>query len=210
MIPIPLSSMGTDWDNRVETLSEQLRLTPLLDLPLIALSNGQTRRARIVKALLNASELMVLEEPFTGLDPPTRELLSTLLHELHLSKAPRILLLLRPQDLVDPCLSWLTHVVELHTPSADGPRGVKRIGTHKEVLALWKGEKARNVVQGDQKMGKVEGGEERKPLVEMESVNITYGGTRQVLKDINWAIKAGDRIWLQGSNGSGKTTLLSL
>ena len=46
------------------TLADQMNLTSLLDLPLRALSNGQTRRARIVKAILDYPELLLLDEPF--------------------------------------------------------------------------------------------------------------------------------------------------
>lgn len=42
-----------------------LRLNPLLDMPVANLSNGQMRRARIAKALLSQSELLLLDEPFS-------------------------------------------------------------------------------------------------------------------------------------------------
>lgn len=42
-----------------------MNLTSLLDLPLLALSNGQMRRARIVKAILDKPELLLLDEPFS-------------------------------------------------------------------------------------------------------------------------------------------------
>lgn len=42
-----------------------LRLEELLDMPVANLSNGQTRRARIVKALLSKPELLLLDDPFS-------------------------------------------------------------------------------------------------------------------------------------------------
>jgi ABC-type sugar transport system ATPase subunit len=54
---------------RFEELTEKLGLKQLLDLPLVALSNGQTRRARIVKALLEHPEILLLDEPLSVLCP---------------------------------------------------------------------------------------------------------------------------------------------
>lgn len=50
---------------RLEELTEKLGLKQLLDLPLVALSNGQMRRARIVKALLEQPEILLLDEPLS-------------------------------------------------------------------------------------------------------------------------------------------------
>ena len=44
-----------------------LKLDTLLDIPLVGLSNGQTRRARIARALITRPEVLVLEEPFSTL-----------------------------------------------------------------------------------------------------------------------------------------------
>jgi molybdate transport system ATP-binding protein len=43
----------------------------------------------------------------------------------------------------------------------------------------------------------------------MKNVNIRYG-EKEVLKNVNWEVKAGEKWLLQGHNGSGKSTLLSL
>jgi len=48
-----------------KTLVKGMHLDHLLDLPLIALSNGQMRRARIVKAILRKPELLLLDEPLS-------------------------------------------------------------------------------------------------------------------------------------------------
>lgn len=56
------SELSSDVFNK---LSERLGLQALLDLPLVALSNGQTRRARILKALLSKPELLLLDEPLS-------------------------------------------------------------------------------------------------------------------------------------------------
>lgn len=50
----------------VEETAALLQMDSFLDLPLVTLSNGQTRRARIVRALLSRPEMLVLEEPFSA------------------------------------------------------------------------------------------------------------------------------------------------
>lgn len=50
---------------RFEDLTAKLGLKDLLDLPQVALSNGQTRRARIVKALLEQPDILLLDEPLS-------------------------------------------------------------------------------------------------------------------------------------------------
>ncbi|KAG2050943.1 hypothetical protein BDR06DRAFT_625528 [Suillus hirtellus] len=79
-------------------------LTSRLGLSSLALSNGQTRRARIVKAILSEPELLVLDEPLTGLDVNTRPILLNVLRSLHESRSPRIIVGLRIQD---PVPDWI-------------------------------------------------------------------------------------------------------
>jgi ABC-type molybdenum transport system ATPase subunit/photorepair protein PhrA len=55
---------------RFEYLTDKLGLEDLLDLPLVALSNGQTRRARIVKALLDQPDILLLDEPLSRCSVP--------------------------------------------------------------------------------------------------------------------------------------------
>uniref|UniRef100_A0A0W0EXS4 Putative P-loop containing nucleoside triphosphate hydrolase protein n=1 Tax=Moniliophthora roreri TaxID=221103 RepID=A0A0W0EXS4_MONRR len=101
--------MSEEDKRLLHDLAESMGLSPFMDLPIIALSNGQTRRARILRAVLRKPkvELLILDEPLTGLDIQTRPKLLSLLHELHASASPRILLGLRTHDDIP---TWITNV----------------------------------------------------------------------------------------------------
>lgn len=58
------------WTKRLERVMQRLDLEKLGSMPVSSLSNGQTRRARIAKALLNDPEVLLLDEPFSKKDAP--------------------------------------------------------------------------------------------------------------------------------------------
>ena len=60
--------------SRAEVRRELMELLPeeVLDRPAATLSGGQKRRVAICRALCALSELLILDEPFTGLDAGTK------------------------------------------------------------------------------------------------------------------------------------------
>jgi len=54
---------------RLEQLLEEFGLTRLRDAPAMALSGGERRRAEIARALAADPSIMLLDEPFAGIDP---------------------------------------------------------------------------------------------------------------------------------------------
>jgi ABC-type uncharacterized transport system ATPase subunit len=57
--------MGDIDESKLRKTSEILGVDKLLDGSLMNLSNGQQRRARIVKALLHDPEMLLLDEPYS-------------------------------------------------------------------------------------------------------------------------------------------------
>lgn len=181
-------------------LTQRLDIERFLDLPIIALSNGQTRRAHIVKSLLRRPEVLLLDEPLTGLDVQQRPNLLGILQELHINRHPRIIMGLRKHDNIP---EWVTHVA---LASGD----VVQTGPKDAVLST---------VESSVFMGTPQSEVEEKPAatpkpagqVVLETKNLTVAyHERKVLKGIDWTIREGERWHLRGANGSGKTTLLSM
>lgn len=73
---------GRAFAERLYELAGLLDFKALLDRPVGKLSGGQRRRIDIARALLHKPEILILDEPTTGLDPQTRRLLWDVVRKL--------------------------------------------------------------------------------------------------------------------------------
>lgn len=188
--------LSSEKQQLFDDLVDQMGLKKFLDLPLIALSNGQTRRARILKAIWTQPELLLLDEPLTGLDVQNRPNLLNLLHSLHQSCSPRVILGLRAHD---PVPDWITHVALL--------RGRKVVTGQKDIILREEALRSNHATATT--ATQIVTNETGAVVADLKNVRVQYD-SRVVLSDINWQIRQGERWHLQGENGSGKTTLLSM
>ncbi|KAK6435001.1 hypothetical protein LTR95_008815 [Oleoguttula sp. CCFEE 5521] len=198
-------------------VTQQLDLGKLLSMPVANLSNGQTRRARIAKALIDRPEALLLDGPFMGLDPNTLARLSEVLRELAESGQPKVVVSLRPEDVVP---HWINHVVvvdeQLRVVDQGEKHAILKSGppTHDSVGTLSAQKLSRDALS--HQLSSSPPGE---AVIEMKGVRISYG-PKTVLGDwhnpsspspgLHWSLHRGQRAGIFGPNGSGKTTMLSL
>jgi molybdate transport system ATP-binding protein len=168
-------------------------LEPLLYRTLIELSNGERRKVTIARALLGNPGLLILDNPFDGLDAGFRKTLIKNLETLMQGKTRVIIADTGREEMP----SGITHILRISDTHAIST------GTRREMLKSVSGGKTKkpDVRKSLKKTQPV--------LVRMKNVNVTYNKV-PVLRKLNWTIRAGERWALFGPNGAGKTTLLSL
>lgn len=83
---------GAAFSARLSELARTLEFENLLKRPVGKLSGGQRRRIDIARALLHRPEILILDEPTTGLDPQTRSLLWRVVRELRESEGMTVFL----------------------------------------------------------------------------------------------------------------------
>jgi len=89
---------GEARKKRIDEVAELLEISELLKKPVRNLSGGNQRRVEVARALLNGPDLLLMDEPSTGLDPVTREMLVRHMQTVRKEHGTSIL--------------WATHLVE--------------------------------------------------------------------------------------------------
>ncbi len=176
----------------------------LLDKYIILLSSGELRKFKLASALFGEPRVLIIENPFIGLDAPTRAQLKTLLKTLAEERALQMVLVLSKSDDLP---EFITHVVEV-SQRIVGPkqRLADYLGKRPPYPKSLLGEEKKNALLTLPSDREASGGDE---VVRMTDVTIRYG-RRIILKNLFWTVRKGERWALSGQNGSGKSTLLSL
>ena len=185
-------------------LFELFRIEPMLDKKIILLSSGELRKFQLTKTLLTAPRILIMDNPFIGLDAPTRELLFHLLEELSRMDSLQIILVL---SMLDDIPSFITHVVPVYnmTVGEKVEREVYMQAFREQDTAVAMDELQQRILDLPYGSGNYTSDE----VVKLNKVSIRYDD-RTILKELDWTVMRGEKWALSGENGAGKSTLLSL
>ena len=193
-----------------ETLPRVVRLLNLTDFlprPFHSLSNGETRRVLLARALLANPALLVLDDPCAGLDPDRREQVKGICNALA-ARGISLLVAVRHEDEIPACV---THVLEISCgrfvrQGPYAPSQVARPAQPRIAPGARTSRSAEATPQGQRAARPSSGG----PIVfDLRNITLAFG-RRRLFDGLSWTVRAGEHWVLRGANGSGKTTLLSL
>mgnify|MGYP002711083140 CR=1 FL=1 len=180
---------------------ELFHMDKLLDKYIILLSSGELRKFKLATTLFSEPRVLIMDNPFIGLDADTREQLKQLLATLSAERALQVILVLSKSDDIP---QFITHIVEV-----DGMK-VGRKMTKQEYLNSRK-PVPDHVLSPAQQQAIIDlpySNREyhNQEVVKMNKVSIRYG-RRTILKELDWTVMNGERWALSGQNGAGKSTL---
>jgi len=193
-------------DSFKKELIDAFQLKPLLDKKIVLLSSGELRKFQLLKALFSNPRVLIIDNPFIGLDASARKILDELLCQLAKRDSLQIILLV---STVETIPAFVTHVIPVCNRICKEKLSREYYINSNLISAKetnWVSGKKNNIQFPEPSTCPVLSGTE---IIRMSDVTIRYGD-RTILKDLNWVVKAGEKWALSGKNGSGKSTLLSL
>lgn len=191
---------GVDLDAIIETM----QLSAFLHTGFRILSTGERRRLMIARALSQAPQMLVLDEPYDGLDHAFVTHFKEVITEIS-QQIPIVTIVNRMSHLGD----HISHLACLHEMELvlAGSRG------EVESSELWEQLQAMHSTPRSmpEALAKSEMFTPRpcEPLVEMKLVNVGYHD-KQIIRDLDWKVMPGEHWKISGPNGSGKSTLMNL
>lgn len=199
----------------------------ILDRGIKYMSTGEIRRTLLARALVSKKKLLILSDPFAGLDAESRAILLDFFDTIASkqlnddktdSTFPRIIL---SMERFVEIPAAITNVIEF----TGGKVSFCGSKTDYEKIAAEKAKKAEeerkanyeefaNTVRRlSDEVNIVMGVENYQPesdiLIDMNDVNVGWDD-HKVLRHLSWRLNRGEHWLIRGPNGSGKTTLLEL
>lgn len=178
----------------------------LLDKRIVLLSSGELRKFQLAQALLSSPRLLIIDNPFIGLDASTRDLLCSVLSRIASNGGVQIILLL---SMLDDIPQFVTSVLPVESMSVgckvSRDEYLSRLDIVHDIAKIKKVQQRVLALPVNAACESIKG----KEVVRFNKVSVKYD-ERVILKDVDWVVEQGDVWALSGENGAGKSTLLSL
>ena len=193
----------TEDKEHKKTIFKLFEIEPLLNKHIVLLSSGELRKYQLAKTLLTKPDLLIMDNPFIGLDVKTRNMLQELLNRLiQLTDIQIIIVLSKTDDIPD----FITHVIQVDHLICKPKQSLLEYQQIKEEYP--------SRILSDDKVKKImslphHNNFSHEEIVHLNKVSIQYDD-RVILKELDWTVMCGEKWALSGDNGAGKSTLLSL
>ncbi len=213
----PLTSAD---EEKLPEIAALLEIEDLLSRGVATLSSGELRKTLIARALMKSPRLLILDEPFDGLDEKSRISLEASINHLMTSLVRVILVVHRIEEIIH----GITHVLFLKEGRIFLQGSKEEVLTSARISELYgcpliveKNHFHYFIISPppsskEEKAWKLPGPEIQEipeVLIEMEDTTVQYGD-QVVLDHVNWTMKRGENWAILGSNGSGKSTIVKL
>ncbi|HEW9970328.1 TPA: molybdate ABC transporter ATP-binding protein ModF [Enterobacter cloacae] len=191
---------------RCQQLAEQFGITALLNRRFKYLSTGETRKTLLCQALMSEPELLILDEPFDGLDVQSRAQLADLLASLNKQGYTLVLVLNRFDEIPD----FVQNAGVLVDCSLT-ETGEKSVLLKQALIAqLAHSEKLDGITLPEPDAPSVRLAlDPHQPRIVLRDGVVSYDD-RPILNHLSWTVNPGEHWQIVGPNGAGKSTLLSL
>ncbi|WCP68374.1 molybdate ABC transporter ATP-binding protein ModF [Vibrio tubiashii] len=191
-------------DSLTEQLIVDLDLSHLAQSGFRVLSTGETRRVMLARALATEPELIVLDNPFTGLDIAHRASLANYLTQLAKS-TQMVVTFNREEDIPD----WIEQIALFNHGKLESVMGRSEWEAHPIISQI----KAQSQQQSEQMLDLIHRYQHEhhfdNPVFEIRNGKVAYT-EKTIFTDLNWRIDNGQHWQIKGPNGCGKSTLLGL
>ncbi|MGI3067683.1 molybdate ABC transporter ATP-binding protein ModF [Vibrio alginolyticus] len=190
--------------NLTEQLINDLDLSHLKDSGFRVLSTGETRRVMLARALATQPDLVLLDNPFTGLDIAHRAALARYLHSLS-QNVQLLITFSRESDMPE----WINSIALFSAGKLDSTMDKSSWDNHPIIGQI----KSQSEQQSEEMMSLIRQHQHstpfNNPIFELKNGAVEYTD-KKIFTGLNWRIDKGQHWQVKGPNGCGKSTLLGL